>query len=114
MYFLKAILHDWPTSYCVSILRNLVPAMTAGKSRIVLCESVMPRQESDEWRSLPTPLQRILGAVDMQMLCVFNAKERTLDDWRAVLAAADDRLSLDAWKVLPGSPWAILEVGLRK
>ena len=37
-YFLRHVLHDWPDAECARILRRVVDAMEAGKSRLLLCE----------------------------------------------------------------------------
>lgn len=41
VFYLRAILHDWPDKYCIKILQNLVPALKDG-SIILINESVMP------------------------------------------------------------------------
>ena len=40
-YLFRRIFHNWPDSYCVQILRNLVPALQPG-ARIVINDNVMP------------------------------------------------------------------------
>ena len=41
IYFLRFILHDWPDEECISILRNLVPALKNG-AKILINEMVLP------------------------------------------------------------------------
>lgn len=41
VYLLRTILHDWSDSYCVKILRNLIPALKAGGVLLVM-EQILP------------------------------------------------------------------------
>lgn len=41
VYFFRQVLHNWPDSYVVKILRNLVPALKPG-AKVVICERPMP------------------------------------------------------------------------
>lgn len=41
VYFLRAVLHNWPNEYCIKILRRLVPALRNG-AKIVLNEGIVP------------------------------------------------------------------------
>lgn len=41
VYFLRAVLHNWPDEYCVKILQRLVPALRHG-ARIVINDSLVP------------------------------------------------------------------------
>jgi hypothetical protein len=43
-YFLHHILHDWPDENGKDILRNIIPAMEKGYSKILLKEMVVPDQ----------------------------------------------------------------------
>ncbi|PVH79811.1 S-adenosyl-L-methionine-dependent methyltransferase [Cadophora sp. DSE1049] len=77
-YFLKSILHDWPDSSCLQILKNLAPAMRdSPTSRLLLCELVLPDRN-------PT-----IGHVlrDMNML-VIAGKERNKLQWQKLLGMA--------------------------
>ncbi|KAK4691467.1 hypothetical protein P7C71_g5537, partial [Lecanoromycetidae sp. Uapishka_2] len=49
VYFARWILHNWSDAYCIRILRNLVPALESGKSRVVLYEHVLPEIAEDSW-----------------------------------------------------------------
>ncbi|KAK0101069.1 hypothetical protein ONS96_006298 [Cadophora gregata f. sp. sojae] len=77
-YFLKSILHDWPDSSCLQILKSLAPAMRGSpSSRLLLCELVLPDRN-------PT-----IGQVlrDMNML-VIAGKERNKLQWEKLLGLA--------------------------
>lgn len=76
-YFMHSTLHDWPDDVCGSILRNITAAMKPGYSRLLINENVIPASKA-HWE---------MTALDMVMLTLFSAKERTEDDWRALLGA---------------------------
>lgn len=82
-------------------------------TRIILCEGVFPPTDSEEWRSLPLTSQRTLSAMDLQMLVLFNAKQRTVEDWGKLVADADSRLELANVYRLPGSAFGLLEIAFR-
>ncbi len=46
VYYLKMILHDWPTTQCVEILSQLKAALKPGDSKIILNEIVIPEQNA--------------------------------------------------------------------
>ena len=92
-YVLKAIIHDWEDEESVAILRN--------------CRRVVP----DEGRLLL--IERIVGApnedsftkfADLNMLVSPGGKERTLDEYAALLAAAGFRLDGEGDPVIEGVP----------
>lgn len=62
---------------------------------------------------MPLPIQRIISAIDLQMLVAFNSKERTLDNWKTLLAQSDERLELINVSTLPGNAWSLLEIVFR-
>ena len=89
-YFLRQIIHDWPHQEAIAILRGLVPALKPG-ARVIISEYVVPPPEE-----LNNP-DRLLDAklireMDLQMMAVFNSKERTQDEFAALFAEADPRL----------------------
>ena len=77
-----SVLHDWPDTEARLILRNTVPAMTKGYSKLLLNENVIPR----------TGCHPHLSALDIMMMTLFASKERTEDQWRELLEAEGLRL----------------------
>ncbi|KAK0670667.1 O-methyltransferase-domain-containing protein [Cercophora samala] len=89
VYFLRNILHNWSDSYCRKILKLLVEAL--GKdSRIIICEIVLPEANS----GMPKIQEERARALDLTMLSMFNAKERSLEEWRALFSGVDQRLKI--------------------
>lgn len=51
--------------------------------------------------------------MNLQMMALFNAKERTLADWKVLFAAADSRLVLKSVHTPNGSEMSIMELELK-
>jgi hypothetical protein len=82
LYLLKHILHDWKDDECVSILRNCRGAIKPS-GRVVLIEIVLPDLD-------PPPYAT---QVDLTMLAVLGSRERTLEEYKILLATADLRFT---------------------
>jgi SAM-dependent methyltransferase len=99
-YIMTAVLHDWDDEACVTILRSCRKAMKPN-GRLLLGEFVLkPANEPD------------LGKlVDLEMLVILGrARERTADEFRALLNEAD--LSLRRVIPLPAGT-SLIEAGPR-
>ena len=69
-YVLKNVIHDWPEEDAVRILKNVRNAARTG-ARLLLCEFVIPDHDRDfhgKW-------------VDIEMLVVAGARERTANEY---------------------------------
>ena len=94
-YMMKHIIHDWDDDKSIKILQNIRRAMSEN-GKVLIIEMVVP--EGDE----PHPAK----ALDLVMLTVEGGKERTEDEYRQLLAAADLRLT----RLVPTrSPYSIVE-----
>ncbi|OBT82087.1 hypothetical protein VE02_09644 [Pseudogymnoascus sp. 03VT05] len=89
VYFLRHVLHDYSDPYAIKILKNLLPVLVPG-NRIILCEIVLPPPGAP----LPPSVVRVMHSIDLQMLVVQNAKERSEEQWIDLLARADSRFKL--------------------
>lgn len=104
VYLLRMILHDWADADAIIILRRLVSAMDS-HSRLIIMDSVLPRSGS-----IPSAEERMLRVRDMTMLEAFNSLERDEEDWRRLLATADQSLTLRGIREPRGSTLSLLEV----
>ncbi|KAJ6092096.1 hypothetical protein N7467_004065 [Penicillium canescens] len=106
-YLLRMILHDWSDAEATAILKHIVTAMDRTKSRLLVMDTVLPKPGS-----VPVSEERIVRARDLTMMQAFNSKERDLDDWKELFAAADPQLQLV--KVLQpfGSAMSVLQLVL--
>lgn len=76
VYILRAILHDWDDERAAAILRNLA------RTRVLIMDAVVPGgDEPDDTKWF-----------DLLMLVLIRGKERTEEEWRALLAASGFRL----------------------
>ncbi|EGE05489.1 cercosporin toxin biosynthesis protein [Trichophyton equinum CBS 127.97] len=98
VYFLRFVLHDWQNSYCVKILRNIVPSLKKG-ARIVIQDHLLPDPGS------MTLLQEMqVRSMDAIMLSLFNSRERDEDDWRQLFSNASTGFTSITIKQIPESP----------
>ncbi|KAI0535311.1 S-adenosyl-L-methionine-dependent methyltransferase [Xylaria digitata] len=99
VYFLRQVIHDWPDKEAVEILRALIPALKPG-SRVLVSEYVVPDQTE---LSRPGQLleAKMIREMDLQMMAILNAKERTRDEFASLFAAADPRLRFNAAYQVP-------------
>lgn len=77
VYYLRRVLHDWPDEDCVNILKNVAAGMDPGKSRLVICELVVP----------PVGASAEACWTDITMM-TFSGTERTASQYDKLLAAA--------------------------
>jgi hypothetical protein len=87
-YILSHVLHDWPDSDCYRIMKQVVEAM-GPKSKIILCESLLP-----EPGQLPEYQEALVRAQDLGMFSFLKAKERSVADLEAILKSVDSRLKV--------------------
>ncbi|KAK3897615.1 O-methyltransferase-domain-containing protein, partial [Staphylotrichum tortipilum] len=90
IYFMRHIMHDWPDIYCQKILRHLVQAM-GHDSRIIICDIVLP-----EPNTFLKTQESYVRALDLTMLSLCNAKERSYEDWQKLFASVSPRLKVTA------------------
>ncbi len=80
LYLLSNVLHDWDDEQCVAILKTVHAAMPVG-SRLVVVEKLLDVPRSFEET-------RDLHFVDLHMLVMFGARERTRQEYDALLVGA--------------------------
>ncbi|KAL0563818.1 hypothetical protein V5O48_018241 [Marasmius crinis-equi] len=96
---MKHILHDWPDSDAITILRNVANAMT-WQSRLLIHDFVLKHVHSDPRSTdpnavglerAPAPLLPNYGTgnirhynQDVNMLAMFNSRERTCEEYAAL------------------------------
>ena len=80
-YIAKSVIHDWSDSDAQKILGNIRRAM-APKGRVLLYEAIVGLRNSASFAKL----------LDIEVLVTAGGRERTQDEYRALLAAAGLRL----------------------
>ncbi|KAI1748151.1 S-adenosyl-L-methionine-dependent methyltransferase [Xylaria castorea] len=90
VYFLRQVIHDWPRKEAIDILRALTPALKPG-ARVLVSEFVVPDHLGDDLLEA-----KMVRGMDLEMMAVLNAKERTKDEIVELFTAADSRFRFNA------------------
>ncbi|MFI8520747.1 methyltransferase [Streptomyces sp. NPDC085481] len=95
-YVLKAVLHDWDDERAAAILRRIREALAGSTDgRLLICEFLVgPANEWDRGKLL-----------DLDMLVRFGGRERSEEQWRALLATTGFELVNEP----VAGRWAVLE-----
>lgn len=80
---MHSVLHDWTDGDCLKILKNIVPAMKAGYSKILINENVIPATNA-YWETT---------SLDIIMMADFASTERTAGDWKSLVESAGLRIT---------------------
>lgn len=75
---MHAVLHDWPDDKAKQLLENTREAMTKGYSKLFVYDIVLP----------PTGASISQTTMDVQMMSLLSASERTQEQWNALLTSA--------------------------
>ncbi|KAJ9665699.1 hypothetical protein H2201_004183 [Coniosporium apollinis] len=88
------VFHSWSDKYAVSVVRALVPALKPG-ARVLILERALPERGTVSEVEYKEAL-----AMDLMMMSLFNAGERTLEEMSGLFERADEKLKFrKAWKV---------------
>ena len=94
-YVLQSVIHDWDDESSVRILQSCRRSMGRG-AKLLLVELVVPTGNEDH----PSKLS------DLNMLVMYQGRERTAEEFRGLLATAGFTLS----RILPtSSQWSVVE-----
>ncbi|EED15780.1 O-methyltransferase [Talaromyces stipitatus ATCC 10500] len=74
-YYFHSVLHGWPDEKCLDILRQIAAAMKRGYSKLLINEIVIP----------DTNAHRLATSMDLLMMTVVAAEERTEQKWKYLL-----------------------------
>lgn len=75
---MHAVLHDWPDDKARELLANTRDAMTKGYSKLFVYDIVLPS----------TGASIAQTTMDVQMMSLLSASERTQANWNNLLASA--------------------------
>lgn len=105
VYIFRQVFHDWPDAYCIQMIQQLIPAMKKG-SRILAIDSII-----DRWSDVKSLTQdRLKIGIDLWMMAMMNAKERTEEDWKDLFARASPELEVKSLRTPEGSGLGFVEV----
>jgi hypothetical protein len=98
LYLLSRVLHDWEDVPASTVLRNCAHEMGHG-ARLVLLERILPEQDG---ALADAPVQYL---ADLHMLVRTGGRERTREEYDALLARAGLRME----EILPtNTPWSLV------
>mmetsp|Transcript_22244 Transcript_22244/g.70635 ORF Transcript_22244/g.70635 Transcript_22244/m.70635 type:complete len:160 (+) Transcript_22244:727-1206(+) len=79
-YYMRYILHDWPTEEALAILRNVRTAIGSANATLLIGECALPDHDT-------IGVPPVMYQIDIQMMSAFGeAQERTPMQWQALLA----------------------------
>lgn len=79
-YYMRYILHDWPSEEVVAILRNVRAAMGSAKATLLIGECGLPDHDK-------VGVPPVMYQIDVQMMAHFgSAQERTPAQWKQLLS----------------------------
>lgn len=84
VYFFRWIMHNYSTPYAVRILKNLIPALKPGARVVINDHCLLEPGQENPWD------ERVMRRMDVVMLTLLNAQERTEAEFRELFAAASD------------------------
>lgn len=94
-YMMKHIIHDWNDEDSIRILRN-INAVMKPDGRVLIVETIVPEGNEPHFSKI----------MDLEMLVSPGGMERTIEEYRELLAAAGLRLN----RIVPTrSPFSIVE-----
>ncbi|KAF2848430.1 S-adenosyl-L-methionine-dependent methyltransferase [Plenodomus tracheiphilus IPT5] len=93
IYLMRNVFHNNNDEDSASILRGLIPALEGrpDDARLLINDCIVPqRAGGDITRSEENSFRQL----DLMMMMLFGAKERTEDDWKKLFKSVDDRLEI--------------------
>ena len=104
IYYFRNVFHNWPDKNCIDILRNQICSLK-GNARLIIDDFTL-----HEPGTLSAVEERKRRWMDINMLVYFGSHERTVEEWRELLIAADPRFKLVNISKAPEKPNTILEI----
>lgn len=102
VFFMRAIMHDWPDDACVSIIKNLIPGLKRG-ARVVIYDPHTPDPKEVGWWQ-----DRQARGSNLRMKVLFNGHDRERGEWAGLFARADPRFSTRVLEVFDRDPGNIV------
>ncbi|KAJ4263755.1 hypothetical protein NW762_005788 [Fusarium torreyae] len=103
VYFFRWIIHNYSTPYAIKILKSLVPALKPGARVIINDHCLREPGAENPWD------EKLMRSMDMLMLTLLNAQERTEKEFEELFKAADERFVFKGVTRPEGSRMSIAE-----
>jgi hypothetical protein len=85
VYFFRWILHNQADKYAIKMLRQLIPALKKGARVLINDHCLREPGEESAWD------EKIMRTMDLVMLTLLNAQERTEEEFRELFFDVDER-----------------------
>ncbi|KAG9243416.1 S-adenosyl-L-methionine-dependent methyltransferase [Calycina marina] len=103
IYFFRWILHNHSDTYALNMLRQLIPALKKG-ARVVINDHCLPEPGQESlWD------EKIIRTMDLIMLTLLNARERSAGDFEELFREADNGFRFLGVKRPKGCRMSIVE-----
>lgn len=96
MYHMRAILHDWPTAECRTILSHIAAAMKPDYSRLIIREFILP----------DTGVPLLGSCNDILMMVLLAGQERAESQWTELLGGVGLEI-VGFWTLVKGGEGVI-------
>jgi hypothetical protein len=103
VYLFRWILHNQADKYAIKMLRQLIPALKRG-ARVVINDHCLPEPGTESvWD------EKIIRTMDLVMLTLLNAQERSEEEFRALFERVDRRFVFRGAKRVEGCRMSVVE-----
>ncbi|KAF4335840.1 sterigmatocystin 7-O-methyltransferase precursor [Fusarium beomiforme] len=103
VYYFRWILHNYSTPYAIKILKNLVPALKPG-ARVIINDHCLREPGAENYWD-----EKIMRSMDLLMLTLLNAQERTEKEFEELFKSADERFVFKGVRRPEGCRMSIIE-----
>ena len=103
VYYLRWIIHNYSTPYAVKILKNLIPALKPGAKIVINDHCLLESGMETPWD------ERVMRGMDVVMLTLLNAQERTEREFRGLFEAAGEGFVFGGVKRAEGCRMSVVE-----
>jgi hypothetical protein len=112
VYLCRSTFHNQNDEASIAMLRALIPALEGRKDNpvVLINDSIVPERAEG---AVTTAEENQHRQMDLLMLALFGAKERTERDWRGLFGKVDERLEVVKMCYNPRGA-GLLEVRLRE
>lgn len=103
VYFFRWILHNQADKYALNMLRQLIPALKKGSRVVINDHCLRGPGEENPWD------EKIMRTMDLVMLTLLNAQERSEEEFRELFKEADKRFAFKGVKRAEGCRMSVVE-----
>lgn len=95
-------MHNYSTPYAIKIIKSLVPALKPGARVVINDHCLRDVGAENPWD------EKIMRSMDMVMLAVLNAQERTETEFRELFKAVDERFVFKVRTLISFCPYPVV------